>query len=131
MKKMSIIVLITAVIICCICCYKDKNVINVSFATEAYVLNDGEKRVVDANDLGELKSLLEGKLYVDNPSCGFSNNISITFFNEKEEITICPALDGCNTMLVKEVNKYFKISEGERESLDNVLELYGIEFPAV
>ena len=74
---------------------------------------------------------MKGKVYKDDPACGFSEDISITFFNDKKELMICPALDGDPVMRVGVGGEYFKITPKARAELDALLRDYGFSFPAV
>lgn len=68
------------------------------------------------------------KLYKDNPSCGFSENISVEFDGSQ---TFCIACDTCPIIYWKEKDKYFRISENEKERLYNLLKPYGVFFPCI
>jgi len=84
---------------------------------------------LDDKELKILKSILNGKkLYRDNPSCGFSENISIKFNDEQ---TFCIARDSCPIIYWKEKDKYIKLSKKEKQKLYGLLETYGLFFPCV
>lgn len=84
---------------------------------------------IGAEELERLKIIVDGKkLYRDNPSCGFSENISIKFGREK---TFCVARDGCPIIYWKEKNRYIELSEEEKIKIYNILEKYGFFFPCV
>lgn len=73
-----------------------------------------------------LKDIFNNKrLYSDNPSCGFTEDVSICF----EDMVFCVACDGCP--IVKLGNKYFKISTSDRKTIDQIFEKYGGAFPCV
>lgn len=73
--------------------------------------------------------IFEGKLmYVDTPSCGFSESVSICF-NGKQ--TFCIACDGCPLVYFMEKDKYFRISNEDMQQIHNILEGYGFSFPIV
>lgn len=92
-----------------------------------YVYNDKNINVnLSADESKTIKVMFNGKrLYNDNPSCGFTENVSIRFDN----MVFCVACDKCP--IVKWGNKYFKISEGDREIINLVFEKYGGYFPCV
>lgn len=80
-------------------------------------------------DLNEVKKVLNNKrLYNDNPSCGFNENVSIEF-NNKEVFYI--ACDGCPIVYYKKENKYLKLSEEENTVVREIVEKYGFYFPCV
>lgn len=73
--------------------------------------------------------LFSGKiLYADEPSCGFSEEVSIKI-NGSE--TFCVARDGCPIVYWKEKDRYFRLDEGEKVQLHLLLESYGFLFPCV
>jgi hypothetical protein len=92
--------------------------------TEIYI------NIYDKNEIMELKTLLSGNVIKDNPSCGFSENISITFIGDKN-LMLCPALDGCEKIRIDTTNKYISISKDNRKKLDAFLSKYGFKFPSV
>ncbi len=76
-----------------------------------------------------IKSIFDKKkMYMDNPSCGFSDDISVRF-NDSQ--TVCFACDTCPIIYWKEENRYFSITEKEKMQLYNVLENYGFLFPCI
>ena len=89
----------------------------------------GEQNInteVKEDDLETIKEIFNNKiLYSDNPSCGFSKNISVIIGNK----TFCFACDGCKIIYLLEENKYFSLSEKEYETLNQVLFSYGMYFP--
>ena len=109
---------------------------NVDFATSVFVTykydkQDIKQKINDKNTINQLKSILKGRTFVDTPSCGFSTDISITFSNNKKSVTLCPACDGCPIIRINDSNKYFAISDEDREKLNRLLAEYGFEFPCV
>lgn len=103
--------------------------VNISNEKATLNYNYNEKNIsVELNqDESELvKRIFNGKrLYRDNPSCGFSKNISIRFGDS----IFCVACDNCP--IVKFDNKYFKISEIELQELHNIFKSRGGIFPCV
>lgn len=76
-----------------------------------------------------LKTLFDGKImYRDNPSCGFSETVSI-IFDQKQ--TFCIAQDNCPIVYWKEKNRYITLSEDEKNQLRDPLEPYGFCFPCL
>ena len=73
-----------------------------------------------------LKKIFNGKrAYFDNPSCGFDENVSVRF----SDMTFCIACDTCSIIKVKD--RYFGISDEEREEINKIFEKYGGKFPCV
>lgn len=73
-----------------------------------------------------LKNIFNNKrLYSDNPSCGFTENVSICF----DDLVFCIACDDC--AIIRLENKYFKISKSDRETVNQIFEKYGGAFPCV
>ena len=68
------------------------------------------------------------KLYRDNPSCGFTEDVSIKFDDSQ---TFCFANDGCPIIYWKEKDKYFNIDEDEKSRLDIALKKFDILFPCI
>ena len=67
-------------------------------------------------------------LYNDNPSCGFTENVSVVV-NGKDHF--CIACDGCEIVYWKEKDRYISVSEEEMKVLHEILEKYGFVFPCV
>ena len=111
--------------------------VSTSFATGVilrykYLDHDINEIITDLETIKELTGIMSGRVYTDNPSCGFTADISITFFNEEKTLMICPALDGDPIMRVGDnSNEYFKITDQARAELDIMLHRYGFKFPAV
>lgn len=76
----------------------------------------------------KLKNILTNKrLYSDNPSCGFTKEISIRF----HEQVFCIACDSCPVIKLEGENKYFNISESDRKEIEIIFERYGGIFPCI
>lgn len=86
------------------------------------------ERVSD-KELSQIKELFIGKsLFRDNPSCGFTADISIEF---DDTHTFCFANDGCPLVYWKENNQYFRLTKDEQAQLYGILEQYGFFFPCI
>lgn len=84
---------------------------------------------ISREDLTSIKNILDKKeLYRDNPSCGFDENISIKLDNDA---LLLIARDGCPIIYYKNEDKYFTLSETEKEKLHEILIQYGMEFPCI
>lgn len=80
-------------------------------------------------ELARIQSIFEGKrMYKDSPSCGFTENVSVRLDGSQ---TFCLACDTCPVIYWKEENRYFKISEAEKDELYRLLEAHGFSFPCV
>ena len=134
MKK--VLVLVTSIAIIAVFCFAFNmftNRVDMDFATEAeacFVYEDADVlQPLSAEELQSVKAIFDGKkMYKDNPSCGFSEDISI-IFNKSQ--TFCLARDNCAIVYWQEEDKYIKLSEEEQAQLYDLLEVYGFIFPCV
>lgn len=96
-------------------------------ATLHYVCNGENIRVdLTAEESEAIRDIFDGKRrYNDDPSCGFSEDISVRY----GDITFCVARDTCP--VIKCGDRYFKISNEDREALNAVFAKYGGSFPCV
>ena len=113
---------------------KEKNYVDTSFATEIllkyyYMDKNIDVVVTDEDDIRIIKNNLKGVSYSDNPSCGFSLDISIKFSDGDKSIVICPACDSCSHARIGDSGRYINIKD--REALEAVLVKYGMTFPCV
>lgn len=114
-------------------CYLMVNKVDMGFAQEAEVCfingtTSAESRLSDI-ELAAIKAIFNRKkLFKDNPSCGFSEEVSIKF-NQAQ--TFCIARDTCPIIYWKEKDMYFKLSEEEKAELYKILESYDFYFPCV
>jgi len=88
-------------------------------------------KIADEDDIQTLKKILKGKPFWDNPSCGFTTDISITMTDGRKRIVFCPANDTCPLLRVNSSEKYIRIAEEDKMRLYGVLEKYGMTFPYV
>lgn len=77
----------------------------------------------DAKTIAEMFNGQE--LYFDNPSCGFTENVSVSFDGKK----FCIACDDCP--IIKYGSKYFSISETQNRELRKILTENGFHFPCI
>lgn len=93
--------------------------------------NYGDKNIkasLSESESNELSDIFSGKtVYSDNPSCGFSENVSVKISGK----VYMPACDGCEIIKVGLGFEYFNISDAERDSLDEIFAKYGAIFPCV
>lgn len=67
------------------------------------------------NDIDTIKEIFDGKkLYNDNPSCGFSEDVSLVLDNTESFYMAC---DTCPIIYYKNEDKYFKLSDDEIKNL--------------
>lgn len=79
-------------------------------------------------DVDTVVKILNGKIeFPDNPSCGFSENISITI----GEHTFALACDSCGVVKNCKTGKYISISDAERDVLEKLFTSRGGKFPCV
>lgn len=107
--------------------------VDMTFAKEAevYFIYRGVTVVhsLENSELEILRDIFDRKkLQIDNPSCGFSEDISIKFNKEQ---TFCIARDTCPIVYWKEANRYIMISEDEKAQLYGLLEEHGFFFPCI
>lgn len=93
-----------------------KNYVDPSFATgislKYYYLDKQIDIVVtDEDDIRILQENLKGISYIDSPSCGFSNDVSIKFSDGERELVLCPACDNCSTARIGDSNRYVEIKD--------------------
>ena len=139
MKKTRIWILLSVISLSAlsIFCYRWFTMkIDSDFATKVfleyhYVDKDISLEIADENDILTLKLILNGQPFQDSPACGFAMDISITMTNERKSITFCPACDGCSLLRIGDSNKYIKISDEARVSLNEILKKYGMTFPCI
>lgn len=109
------------------------DVVNINFAEsgEAIFRYNGSNITssLSTQEMSEIYEIFSNKrMYRDNPSCGFSENISLKINNLQ---TFCFANDTCPIVYWKEKDKYFKVTENEKKQLYNILQNHGFIFPCV
>ncbi|HHV99250.1 MAG TPA: hypothetical protein GXX36_06720 [Clostridiaceae bacterium] len=130
----STCILIIALLVFIVRNTRMKNYIDTSFATDVtlkyyYIDKKIDVVVTDEKDIRVIKENLKGVSYSDNPSCGFSLDISIKLSDKEKSIIICPARDGCSKARIGDSGKYMDIKD--RKAFEAVLEKYGMTFPCV
>lgn len=94
-----------------------------------YLQKNIDKRLAET-DSKEIKKILNNRsLYSDNPSCGFSKNISFQF--NDGDIIYSIAQDSDPLFKDEKTGKYFHISQNKRDRINKILEKYGVTFPAL
>ena len=107
--------------------------VDMKFATNGVAIfkydNHNISELISADDFSSICDLFNGKkLYSDNLSCGFSNDVSICI-NETE--SFCFAHDSCPVVYWKNKNKFFRLSQSEYDILTDILNKYGFIFPCL
>ena len=137
MKRYTFLIVIIGLIIGTVfMLFSLKSKFNSDFATDIYVKykygnQSINEKIQDASAVNDLKTILNGNIYIDNPSCGFSVDISITLSNSEKTVVLYPALDGCPIIRIDETDKFLKISNEDRKKLDAILKEYGFKFPSI
>lgn len=83
------------------------------------------------SEIDEIRNMVRDKDYVfdEGLSCGFTENISITFEDILFDDTVCVACDTCDVLKIGK--KIIDITPQERERINKIFEKYGGYFPAV
>ena len=128
-KRASIVVLMLLLMVSLAGC--EKKAIEID-RTDKVVLNYSYKNVVFDEELPQSEAekmieIINGKsIRSDNPSCGFSEEISITI----GDYIFCVAQDGDGFLKVED-GKYIILDDEERAVLDELFSKYGGTFPCV
>lgn len=81
------------------------------------------------DDLNFIIKLFDDKImYIDDPSCGFTKNVSVLLDDSEY---FCFACDTCPVVYWESRNKYFRLSDSEYKDLVAMLSEYGVFFPCV
>ena len=84
---------------------------------------------VSEQELLMIQSVFDGKKYFrDNPSCGFSEKISLKI---NDEYTFGFARDACPILYWYERDVYIRLTEEEQEKLYDLVRKYGGFFPCI
>lgn len=133
MKKAVIYLGIIFVLILVVCtifilCSKKTDMSFVKSGTAIFKYNKyNTSQPLSDQDLDSIIEIFNNKsLYRDNPSCGFTEDVSIQF-NESE--TFCIACDTCPVIYWKNKDRYLGLSDYENSALRDILGKYGFTFP--
>lgn len=110
--------------------FSEKTSIEATHAILVYKYGDNKNinEQLSNDDAQIIKTILDNKkLYKDNPSCGFSPDISIKY----GDLTFSIARDKCPILKLVNTDKYIKITESERKKIEKVFNKYGATFPAL
>ena len=127
-----VIIFVLVLVVLGIICFSIRKT-NMEFAKEAetcFIYGDvTTSQYLEGKDLETLKEIFDDKiLYKDDPSCGFSEDISVRF-NQSQ--TFCIARDTCPIVYWLEEDRYIRLTEEEKLLLYDLLEPYGFEFPCI
>lgn len=134
MKKKTIALLVSVAIIFLLGIILWKvNSVNMDFAQQGeliFIYGDSNiNKTLSAEELKVLTDMFEGKLlYNDSPSCEFSEEIAVKI-NDSQ--TFCFAQDTCPVIYWMEKDKYFRITEKQKEQLYEYLWKCGFVFPCL
>ena len=126
MKKLALFLVLLFVCILIASCMKVNNIPDTN-AVLVFKYSDKNIEVALSSDESKtIKGIFDQKrLYADNPSCGFSEDISIRF----GDLVFCVACDGCATVRLND--RFFSVSDSDRAVIDQLFEKYGGFFPCV
>ena len=89
-----------------------------------------ETSALTKEDAEVMFGLFDGQvLYRDDPSCGFSEEVSVSFNDGAHVFWF--AQDSCPIVYYKNSDKYLSLSDREQRSLYSILKKYGFRFPCV
>lgn len=132
MRKLLAAVMVVIILLSFVGCAKTKitKIDDASQATLKFIYADKEiEQVLAAEDTAKIAEMFSGKALdgSSTPSCGFDEDISITFGNQVFAI----ACDDCAVVMDCANGEYFDISDSDKEYIVSVFEKYGGYFPCV
>jgi len=132
-KQITFILILCIVVSLVVFFHRKRNSVHIDSVEKCEVVfvynGTSASHILSMQDLEQIRRIFEGKyVYKDNPSCGFTDKISIIFDDSK---TFCIARDTCPVIYWKEEDKYFQITEGEKNYLYQLLERFGFTFPCL
>lgn len=83
-----------------------------------------EVTVQSVEDIKAIAHILQGNTHRDQPSCGFSKNIALTFTGNGKVLTVYPANDHCPKFRIEDTNQYLSITKESYEELMIILDRY-------
>lgn len=127
MKKLFLVCCLSILVALCSC---GINKVNISENAEGSVVfkydNTQIDEALDETESDQIKKILNNReLYYDNPSCGFTENVSIRFNSKVFSI----ACDKCS--IIKHNGKYLSVSDNDIAIIRNIMEKHGAHFPCV
>ena len=116
---------------------------NVVFANKIYVkFYDDEIKIdceiTDKNDVVKLKRLFDKSVsyHMDDfiggvPSCGFSEDVSLTFQTGVIKVVLYPGCDTCGLFRIGNSRRYIALNGKEKIMFYEIVEKYGMTFPCI
>lgn len=100
-----------------------------SIGSVKFIYGDAHiEKELSKEDAKTITEMFDGKtLKSDNPSCGFTENVSVTIDGKCFWI----ACDQCGCVYFEQSLKYFNLNNEENEKLRGILETYGFTFPCI
>jgi uncharacterized protein YbbK (DUF523 family) len=129
MKKRKIIIPAIALAILLIYILLPKVIIKSSEAVLVYQYDSKDIKVqLTEEEAAEVKKMFNWKILLfDEPSCGYSEDVSIRFGDQIFSI----AGDGCPGVMLENKGMYVYTSEKDTEKIHELFEKYGGSFPCV
>ncbi|GEM_PF-2807979 len=95
-------------------------------AGKAQITVNGKTVTASDDDSARLKELLYGRdLHYDSPSCGFREDINVSFGFDK----FFPACDNCG--IIQNNGKYMYLTDEETDEFHEIVKKYGMGFPCL
>ena len=131
MKKKSVFLVLVLVLLLAVI-YVNRNTLRIGNPDYAVLTYSYEDIYIweelYGGDVDAVVKILDGKIETpDNPSCGFSEDISITIGGN----TFALACDHCGIVKNCTTGKYISISDAERDILEKLFTGRGGKFPCV
>lgn len=131
MKKKSVFLVLVLVLLLAVI-YVNRNTLRIGNPDYAVLTYSYEDIYIweelYGGDVDAVVEILDGKIETpDNPSCGFSEDISITIGGN----TFALACDRCGIVKNCTTGKYISISDAERDILEKLFTGRGGKFPCV
>ena len=129
MSKSRIIIILSAILVAIVLvsCSRIGNIPDMANAVLTFKYNDSNIEVsLSEKESKTIRSIFYGRnLYTDTPSCGFSEEVSIRF----GDMVFCIACDNC--AIIRYNDRYFSVSDNDREVINSIFEKYGGFFPCI
>lgn len=131
MKKKLAIIVIFLITIFLVTVFMVINKVKIKPVTKAQTIykfgNSNAVELLTDDEISQVSHIFNGKmLYKDNPSCGFTESVSVKL-NDSQ--IFCIACDTCPVIYWKNKDKYFKITKDEKKQLYVILNKHGFVFP--
>ena len=133
-RKKQIAWAVVLVLVVVFACFDMVRLGSVTSGTATFI--DGEKDVHDTLSYEELTLVTSAVnhhfLYWDNPSCGFSEEVSVTLTDSNGEMQVfCFAMDTCSKIYWQNKGRYVWVSDKKYREVIDMLRTHGFYFPCV